>query len=152
MTILILEDDPARQKWFNRLHGEVVIVDTVEEFNGELRRLLLSHKEHMEGEVTQSVLKGIFLDHDLGGQIYQESDSNSGFGAVENLVKAVKDMEIYSIIESIPIVVHSCNPAGAQKMVDFLKLNTVGVLEVYRTPFPSLKDMGTDGINRMLRL
>lgn len=55
----------------------------------------------------------IFLDHDLGGQVYVDSeDENTGFQLCKHLVKT----------ENIAtkVMIHSWNEPAAKKMMEFL--------------------------------
>lgn len=92
--ILILEDDPARHVAFRgRLH-EPTIVTTVAEC-----LLLLEAQEWDE----------LYLDHDLGGEVYVPSGPGTGY-------------EVACWLEANPsrqprrIVLHSLNPVGRARM------------------------------------
>lgn len=109
--VLILEDDPIRTKQFQRnLIGNLVVVVATSKRAIEL----LNHPDH-----PWDVL---FLDHDLGGKVMQESGENTGY-------------EVACWLEEHPerqpkiIGVHSFNPAGREKMLQALPnaYSTVGI-------------------------
>lgn len=56
----------------------------------------------------------IFLDHDLGGQVYVDTENpNTGTFVVRKLSETVNT--------ETPVVVHSWNAVAAQAMADYLK-------------------------------
>jgi CheY-like chemotaxis protein len=92
--ILILEDDPERHRAFRKRLEDPVIVTTA----AECIRLLETEE-----------WSDLYLDHDLGGQVYVESGPGTGY-------------EVACWLEEHPerkpsrIVLHSLNPAGRAKM------------------------------------
>ena len=111
IKILVVEDDPNRVVRFSR---ECAGHDlTVTEFASD-------GASHVRG--TKFDL--IFLDHDLGGQQMVDSDDNSGY----HVAKAIPG----SINDETPVVVHSLNPIGSQRMVGVLKNG-------YRISFTNLR-------------
>lgn len=96
MKIMIVEDDESRIKHFHRnCIGHLTYT-----FRDAFRAI-----RHLE----QNTPDVIFLDHDLGGAAFQESDRNDCGGAVARWIAANKP--------NIPVVVHSLNPSGADYMV-----------------------------------
>ena len=113
--IFILEDDPQRIKIFKikLIQHELFFTDNVKEAKDMFD--LLGPFDY------------IFLDHDLGGQIYVDSDNhNTGYQFAKYISK--KDL---SLVQKI--VVHSLNENGARKMVALLP-NSIYI------PFTQLKD------------
>lgn len=105
--IVILEDDPNRmEQFYKKLEGRAIIhhfedVDPCEEF---LR----------DNRANENNISMIFLDHDLGGEIFVSSSShNTGF------TMALKIRDIYH--GGYPeVIIHSMNPAGAKNINDVL--------------------------------
>jgi CheY-like chemotaxis protein len=97
MRILVLEDDPERHKYFRQLaiENDLTIVET----SSECIILLYNH--------TYDCL---FLDHDLGGQVYVNSDlPNTGY-------EVAKWLEGHPERKPKNIIIHSLNGVGAQRM------------------------------------
>lgn len=96
MKILILEDDKNRIKWFkeNTIGHSVDIVESAKP------------AIHLIQEKKYDV---IFLDHDLGGEVYVDSNNdNTGYQVAKAL--------LMSINETTPVVVHSLNSVGAKNI------------------------------------
>lgn len=74
----------------------------------------------------------IFLDHDLCGGVYENSDEKSGYGVAKYLV---------SIPEKYPqrVIIHSLNPSGAKNIEEALK--SAGII-CNRVPFAWTKING----------
>jgi len=101
MRILLLEDNPVRQEKFKQLfkNQELIIVDNVLDAKDICR-----HNE----------IKVMFLDHDLGNAIWVNSnEENTGYQFVKWLV----DNEFQ---KNTLIYIHSMNPIGANKMLNYL--------------------------------
>ena len=98
MKILILEDNSFRNTKFHQsLTGHIVdIAETVDE-----GRKLLNNKYDL-----------LFLDHDLGGEIYVPSGKNTGYEFAQLISK--------SINKNVPTIIHSCNPAGSRAIKSIL--------------------------------
>jgi CheY-like chemotaxis protein len=97
MKILILEDDPLRQLSFKenlKLH-DVTIVDTskfaIEKLKTEKYNLL-------------------FLDHDLGGQVYVTSGENTGYEVAKFLEENKQHLPE-------TVIVHTLNPGGGDNIM-----------------------------------
>lgn len=100
MRILVLDDDKERLKHFKqKLIGH--IVDCVETAWEAIELLEKNEYTH------------IFLDHDLGGKVYQPSGPGTGYEVAE-WIHNHKDAKAYKI------VVHSFHLHGAQRMVALL--------------------------------
>lgn len=122
MDILFLDDDPARQKIFQSNCPSATIVATSAECINKL---------------TNAVWDIVFLDHDLGGEIFVDSNrEDTGMEVARWL--SVNKKEIGQII------VHSHNPAGAANMSSLLKASGYNTLEV---PFSWFR---SDGIFEQL--
>jgi len=104
MKILILEDNSFRIEKFKILfkNQQVDLCYTAEEAIYSCRK---------------NKYEILWLDHDLDGKIWQDSqDENTGFRFIKWMVdnKIEKDALIY---------IHSMNPIGANKMLNYLKDN-----------------------------
>jgi len=100
MKILVLEDDAERIHYFSKVFvkHELAIVNHVNMF-----AILCKKKFDI-----------IFLDHDLGGEVYVESKhENTGYNACKFLVETIN--------VNTPIIVHSYNENGAKNMMNLLK-------------------------------
>jgi len=113
MLILILEDDSERIKWFTEQFGNnnLVVVNTV-----------LAAREVIRKCRWFDV---IFLDHDLGGEVYVDSDDKSGYAIVKEIVQHAMYV---SQIDKIKIVIHSWNEPAAKRMEMLLKENRFNVV------------------------
>jgi len=100
MKILILEDDPNRHKKFREKlweHAEDIrITDDIQ----ECTKLLMSNKWDY-----------LFLDHDLGGEVYVESDGDKPTG-----YKVAAWLEANQEYMPKNIVLHSLNCVGRTRM------------------------------------
>lgn len=113
--IFILEDDPQRIKMFRiRLaEHELFFTDEV--------------AEAKDTYIAFEPFDYYFLDHDLGGEIYVDSNyHNTGFQFAKFL--AEQDLG------KCQIVVHSLNPVGARNMLEVLPEGTQYV------PFTQLRE------------
>lgn len=101
MQILILEDDKGRQEKFkqNTIGHARVIVDTAKGCIGVLQAAL----------VLEKPIDILFLDHDLGSHIMQESGPGTGYEVAQWLEQHPKYQPKH-------IVIHSFNPDGAMRM------------------------------------
>lgn len=116
MKIFILEDDPARVAAFRvALAGTMLSTsDNVEE-----SKLILEEVKDFDA---------LFLDHDLGGEIYVDSqESNTGY----QLAKWIAE----SGMHYPQIFIHSMNAVGASNMKIALADSAD---EVFQYPFPLL--------------
>lgn len=111
MKIFILEDNLDRIKAFkqNLIGHELFIASDV-----EIAKTMLKFNQ----------FEFIFLDHDLGGEVYVNSEfPNTGY----QLAKWIKDNNItYK-----RLYVHSCNPVGAMNIKSLIP-------EAELIPFPNL--------------
>lgn len=99
LRILVLEDMSARIEYFkDRLKGhDVYYFDTAED---AIQALSL---------IKDKPWDMIFLDHDLGGRVFvSSSDPNTGYAVAEYISN--------NDIDAKQIIIHSLNPAGAQRM------------------------------------
>ena len=111
MRIFLLEDSPYRIAVFKqKAIGHVLdIAKTVEE-----AKIFLSLSRY----------DLMFLDHDLGGEVFVESGPGTGYEVAQYLAA---ELNVTSNSDSplrhnasTPIVVHSCNPGGAKAIKDIL--------------------------------
>lgn len=115
MRILFLDDDLARHKAFARLAigHEMDPVTTAAQAIGALR----------ENEYDL-----VALDHDLGGNVFVDSNSPEGTGYT--VAKAMAEDQ--SLKRPRHVVVHSFNPAGVERIVN--RLSDAG-FSVQAAPF-----------------
>lgn len=113
MRILVLEDNEERIKYFKQgLIGYTVDYCT-------------TAKECKE-RIENTIYNLIFLDHDLGGRVYVDSDEeDTGY----QVAKLIPD----SINKNTRVVIHTLNPQGAKRMKQAIGTNATWV------PFISLK-------------
>ena len=109
MRIFVLEDSPERHKKFRRelVGHHLDMVETVEE-----GRELIKEKYDL-----------MFLDHDLGGEIFVPSGEGTGYEMAKLIAESVN--------KNSAIIIHSCNHAGSTAMGFHL-------LCAQRIPFVSL--------------
>jgi hypothetical protein len=113
--ILFLDDNPYRTKKFKSEVPQAFTAETAQEMIA-----LLTKEEEVEM---------LFLDHDLGGKEYVNSDeANCGMEVVRWIIAHQPKIG--------QVVIHSCNPPAAQRMEDAL---AAAGYDVVRVPFPSLK-------------
>lgn len=96
MKILILEDSDERIQQFkkNFMGAKLIFTQTPKEAIEQLKK----HKIDI-----------LFLDHDLGGTTYADSDENSGYAVA-------KWLEENPEFKPKEIILHSLNPDGVAKM------------------------------------
>ena len=114
MKIFILEDDPRRMTYFNKqfFHDEIIWKETAKEAINYLK----DNYEDMDN---------LFLDHDLGGEIFvSSSEYNTGF-TVAKFISENFDSPFKHI------VIHTMNPPAATRMKELL-------LGSYAIPFHEL--------------
>jgi type II secretory pathway component PulM len=117
--ILFLDDDPGRIRWLRSQAPSATCCETAEELIAALSE-------------AQGSIERLFLDHDLGGEMYVNSDEpNTG-------------MEVVRWLESHPkaigtVVVHSLNATAAQAMIE--RLASAGYHAVH-VPFIQLRQQG----------
>lgn len=101
MRILVLEDSPERIGEFVNMFGDhsLVIVNTAADAISFL---------------STSKFDVVFLDHDLGGKVYVDSEE-------ENTGYQVAKMLPVSLNRHTPVIIHSWNGAGAKRMLNALK-------------------------------
>lgn len=104
MKILILEDNPERIEKFKQLfrNQQVDLYRTVED---------------AKDACLLNEYAVLWLDHDLSGKIWEDSQKeNTGYQFVKWLV----DNEVQ---KNSLIYIHSMNPIGANRMLNYLKDN-----------------------------
>jgi len=101
MKILIVEDDKNRIKWFkeNLVGHSADIVETA-----KLGIALCQTKKY----------DAVFLDHDLGGEIFVDSNHhNTGYQVAKLMAESMN--------KDTPTIVHSHNPSGAKNIKGVIK-------------------------------
>jgi CheY-like chemotaxis protein len=98
--ILVLDDDYNRQKTFKQ---KLIGFDVVQVTTSK------SAIAHLENEKFEYV----FLDHDLGGEVYVASGANTGYEVAQWLAAHVDR-------QPANIVIHSFNPVGRKNMMALL--------------------------------
>jgi CheY-like chemotaxis protein len=104
MKILVLEDSLERIEFFKKLFR-----------NQEL--FVFDNSSDAYSSCIENNFQVMLLDHDLGGRIWEDSNGeNTGYQFVKRIVEnqLQKDALIY---------IHSCNPIGANLMLNLLKDN-----------------------------
>ena len=96
MRILILEDDPNRVDSFQKCYKDHEIVTSDQ--TKEIINLLQTEK-----------WDALFLDHDLGGQVYVPSGDDTGY-------EVAKWLELNPQYKPKYIILHTLNPAGRNNM------------------------------------
>jgi hypothetical protein len=128
MNILVLEDCPKRIAWFVKSYGnshDLTICTTVEAFKS-------SYMAKCHTDL-------VFLDHDLGGKAFVDSDeSNTGYRAAEHVTSF---MEVQG---SRPhtVIVHSLNPSGVSRILQALQPVAADGTSVIAAPFGTFKAGG----------
>lgn len=98
MKVLFLDDNPARHKAMKAMLPCITQVYTAD---GAIEALSTCNYSE------------IFLDHDLGGKVYVDSEEyNTGMTVAKWLAKNKRDATV---------VIHSYNPVGARNMAVALK-------------------------------
>ncbi len=109
MNIFILEDNQERIKVFRKYYPKADIYTNV-----------IDAKNHIKDKKYDI----IFLDHDLGNDIYVPSErEDTGYQFAKYLEKEID-------ISFINIIIHSCNPVGARNIRNILGKGTC-------IPFPN---------------
>jgi len=107
MKILLLEDDPNRVEEFQR---------RVEEFSERNHvQCELVHVETAKDcihKLETDKFKLVLLDHDLGGQVYVDTNNTNTGSEVARWMNKNPDK-----IKGVSIITHTFNPAGAKNIV-----------------------------------
>lgn len=110
--ILILEDSPDRiikfKNMFSQNSKNFIHVDYVDTAKDAIS-LLEKYKYDL-----------IFLDHDLGGKIFVNSDEENTGNTVIKQIPYTKNL-------STKIIVHSHNPGGVNRMLSIKELDSVWI-------------------------
>ena len=102
MKFFILEDDPRRMVYFRERFLEYGIIYHFTDVDPALD-FLQDHANEMDF---------LFLDHDLGGETYVNSNEyNTGY-TIAKYLRGIKDFD-YS-----KVIIHSMNTVGSRKMMD----------------------------------
>jgi len=117
VNIFILEDNLERVATFNMLLPRIYQCDITQTDDVEqAKKILLSKQFDL-----------IFLDHDLGGKVFVDSElPDTGY----QIAKFIADNKI----KYQQIIIHSMNPIGAQNMLTILSKRSSAVY----IPFPLL--------------
>lgn len=117
MLILFLDDDPNRISAFKSNVPSAFVTTTAE----DMIELLQKHKDER--------IDYVFLDHDLGGEVYVDSErEDTGMEVVRHMVND----HTYDVNT---VVVHTMNPAGATNMISALKSKDY---HVFQLPFGTM--------------
>lgn len=100
MEILVLEDDIKRIERFKEKYNkdELFITKNVEKAKVLLR---INNYDY------------IFLDHDLGGEMVDSDNEDTGYQVAKFIVEE-------QVQKNATIIIHSVNPVGSKKMYDTL--------------------------------
>ena len=113
---LIVEDDHNRIAWFHNIFPDVELFIT-----DKPKEAIEWLKEHE--------FETIFLDHDLGDKVYEDSGPGTGFEVAQYLSE---------IDYKHQVILHTCNPIGAVNMSRVLTNYTV-------LPFPRFIELYKEG-------
>ena len=102
MRILILDDDDTRHRKFNRRLIGNYVVNTY------------TANECIEQLNENGPWEYCFLDHDLGGQIFQASTKGTGWEVAKWISENKSKKPMY-------VIVHSFNYNGAKLMTDLIE-------------------------------
>lgn len=120
MRVIFLDDDENRQRQMKSMLPVIKQVYTADEAINEI--------DH------EGFIDCLFLDHDLGGEIYVDSSvQNTGAAVAKWIVANVRQENIGRI------VLHSFNPVGAQNMYQTLSPH---FQQVDISPFLSMRFKG----------
>jgi len=114
-SVLILEDDPERvhQFYIDFFRDQLVVVNNA----NDAIEILKAKKFDL-----------ICLDHDLGGEVYADSESpNTGF----QVTKAIPG----SLNSDTTVIIHSYNHIAAKRMEMLLVEDELFTGDVYASPF-----------------
>jgi len=103
-SILILDDDEIRHTLFSKKYGSHFVLYHVYTAQEAIKLLQMMSFNY------------IFLDHDLGGQIYVQSGDGTGYEVALWLMNN-KYIELNT---NVQVFIHSYNPVGAQNMKNVL--------------------------------
>lgn len=117
MKILILDDDETRLEAFaKKFEWEIPTPAMLTEDARKNELRLNRNKLHFARTAKDAIqLLGtecydvVFLDHDLGGQVYVESGPGTGYEVAEWMAGNLKDCDPV-------VVIHTLNPAGRSRM------------------------------------
>jgi len=101
LKILILEDCPERQKKFC---DNLMAADSI---------VIVENPSDAKAKLNEEEWDVLFLDHDLGGQVYQESKEGTGWEVADWLSKNESR-------KPPTIICHSLNTAGRNNMLSLL--------------------------------
>ena len=102
MRVIFLDDSSSRQCVMKSMLPCIVQTETADETIEEIQK--------------NPTVDYLFLDHDLGGQVYVDSNEhNTGMTVAKWIVEHKEEVDIGYVI------VHSFNPAGAMNMYNELK-------------------------------
>lgn len=103
MKIFILEDNEERIKWFVKSFSE--------------DELVISNMASLSIEILKTIkFQLIFLDHDLGGKAFVNSDREDTGAEVAREMRN-------SMNSDTPVVIHSLNKHGAQRIESTLMMD-----------------------------
>jgi hypothetical protein len=115
MKVIFLDDSEARQRTMKSVLPCIVQTYTAD--------------ETIEAIKSSDKIDYLFLDHDLGGQVYVDSsEHNTGMTVAKWIVEHEEEIDIGYVI------LHSFNPAGAKNMAQELE----GVFNFGISPFMSV--------------
>jgi response regulator RpfG family c-di-GMP phosphodiesterase len=114
MKVIFLDDSEQRQQAMKSILPCIIQTYTAD--------------ETIEAIKKEKKVDYLFLDHDLGGQVYVDSNEyNTGMTVAKWLTKNKETLDIGYII------LHSFNPAGAKNMAHELR----GIFQFGTAPFMS---------------
>lgn len=119
MRVFILEDDPTRIQLFREagIGHDLVICESIEGIGQEHpMRDPKGARLVYPREVMKAPFDYLFLDHDLGGRVYVDSDEEETGATFTRLMPPQVEGH-----DDPKVIVHSYNRAGAVTMVGILR-------------------------------
>lgn len=116
--VLVLEDDHNRHKQFKERFIE----------NGNISYTIVETAEACLTLLKNEKYDMVFLDHDLGGEVFVNSENRNTGAEVARRITEDRS----SVIGSPLFIIHSLNPTGSEYMENLLKKE---FSQVYRIPF-----------------
>lgn len=124
INILVLEDDPSRIVSFQNRFSEM-------SSGGKI-----CHAEYVDTaqecieKLSSKKYDIIFLDHDLGGEVYVDEQNKNTGSEVARWLSVNKEQ----FQKGTPVIVHSLNPAGRANMLNLINNS-------YEAPFVWTEDI-----------
>ena len=120
MRILILDDMAERLTQFTKNYGKYELV------------MVMTAADAIHALENMPPFDVVFLDHDLGGEIYCPSDEKSGWTVAEWIRDSVLRSDGRTPKE---VIVHTLNEDGRKKMIATMNETNEGIFRIHDCPF-----------------